>query len=319
MHPRIDPSPELRQLAALQGGVLTTLQAEKFGIGRHGQQRLVRQGLWQRPGPGLLLVHGQPPDWRAWAWAGVLRAGEFARLGGLAAGHLCGLVDSTPDEIVVLHPHVRRLLDTPPVRFRRERDGVRNARSVGSPPRTRIEDTVLDLCTDSPQPSGESAAHWITVAVQRRLTTTHRLLSALNQRPRVSGRRELAELLGDTGAGAQSPLELRYLRDVERAHGLPRGRRQVRDTRTNTLVYRDVYYQQYRVLVELDGRIGHQGAGRFRDFRRDNAALIVGDVTLRYGSADIDQDPCSIAMQVGELLIRAGWTGLPERCPRCQR
>lgn len=35
-------------------------------------------------------------------------------------------------------------------------------------------------------------------------------------------------MLSDVDTGAESPLELRHLRRVERAHGLPQGRRQRR-------------------------------------------------------------------------------------------
>lgn len=43
----------------------------------------------------------------------------------------------------------------------------------------------------------------------------------------------------------------------------------------------------YGLLIELDGRIGHTGDGRFRDMRRDNAAATDGLATLRYGWHDV--------------------------------
>jgi hypothetical protein len=108
---------------------------------------------------------------------------------------------------------------------------------------------------------------------------------------------------------------VRYLHDVERAHGLPTGERQSRSTAGDV---RDVLYRRYATVVELDGRLGHEGLGRFRDMRRDNAATLDGDVTLRYGDADIRTEPCAVAFQVAEVLIRRGWGGLPTRCRRCR-
>jgi hypothetical protein len=58
-------------------------------------------------------------------------------------------------------------------------------------------------------------------------------------------------VLVDVRDGVRSPIELDYLRDVERAHGLPVGQRQF--ARRNTEA--DVYYTDYGLLVELDGRL----------------------------------------------------------------
>jgi len=70
-------------------------------------------------------------------------------------------------------------------------------------------------------------------------------------------------------------------------------------------------------VVELDGRLGHDGVGRFRDMRRDNHATVDGEVTLRYGSADVNGEPCLVARQVGEVLVLRGWRGEFRLCPSC--
>ena len=160
--------------------------------------------------------------------------------------------------------------------------------------------------------------HWITVAVQRGLTTPERLRRRLLERSRICDRSHLLELLDDVDEGAESVLELRYLRDVERPHGLPTGVRQVPAVSRGRGVRRDVRYAEYGLLVELDGEVGHAGEGRFRDFRRDNAALLSGEVTLRYGWVDLDDEPCLVARQAAEVLMRGGWPGPFVRCPRCQ-
>ncbi|QDP95145.1 hypothetical protein FOE78_03745 [Microlunatus elymi] len=227
MYSRIDPSPELRRLAELQAGVVTREQAVGLGFGVRGQRRMVDQGHWQRLSPGILLTHGLSADWLALAWAGVLRGGDTARLSGLSAAYLHRLIDEPPDRFVILIPGEQRRQSEPPWTFRRERPGVRRARSVGGPPRTTIEDTVLDLSDGGFPEAGRSALAWVTDAVQRRLTTVERLSRALRQRQRLAGRSVLAAILSDVEEGAHSVLEHRYLVRVERAHGLPRGARQV--------------------------------------------------------------------------------------------
>ena len=123
-----------------------------------------------------------------------------------------------PEPLDVLVPRARRADIAGPWRFIRETAGVR-ARSVGDPPRLPVESTVLDLADT--RDAGEVVG-LVTTAVQRRLTTVKRLRQELGRRARHRHRALLGDLLADVGAGADSPIELRYLRDVERPHGLPR-------------------------------------------------------------------------------------------------
>ena len=58
-----------------------------------------------------------------------------------------------------------------------------------------------------------------------------------------------------------------------------------------------------KLLIEFDGRVGHADAtGRFRDLNRDNAALVSGRPTLRFGWVDVHEYPCAAADQVAHVL-----------------
>jgi very-short-patch-repair endonuclease len=153
------------------------------------------------------------------------------------------------------------------------------------------------------------------MAVQARRTTPQRILRAAESRHFMGRRRLLRSILDDVRVGVRSPIEHDYLHKVERAHNLPQGRRQ--SGRRNTEV--DVLYEEYRLIVELDGRLGHQGMGRFRDMRRDNAATTDGLATLRYGKADVVGVACDVADEVGRNLMLRGWEGPQSRCPHCRR
>jgi hypothetical protein len=157
--------------------------------------------------------------------------------------------------------------------------------------------------------------NWLTMAVQSRRTTPKRILQAAESRHFLPQRALVRAVLGDVAAGARSPIEFDYLNLVERAHGLPTGRRQA--SRRGTEV--DVRYDPYGLLVELDGRLGHTGMGRFRDMHRDNVATTDGLATLRYGKADIFGVPCEVADQVGRNLMLRGWEGPGHACDRCLR
>lgn len=294
---------------------MTREQAIGTGFGLAGINRMVRSGQWRRISSGSYFTAPIDPSWMALVWAGVLIGGDAARIGGLAAAHLHGLAARPPGQILVLvscrgaPPSVAG-----PWWFRRERPGARLARTVGAPPRLTVEDTVLDLFID-PHGDVRVAVSWVTTAMQSRLTTVDQLRRAAAARHFLPRRRLLAELLGDVAAGVRSILELDYLRNVERAHGLPAGRRQVRRRNTEA----DVLYDEYALLVELDGRRGHIGSGKFRDLLRDNAATSDGLAALRYGYGDVADVPCEVAWQVGGNLIQRGWPGPIARCDRCRR
>ena len=309
MHRRIDPSDQLLALAAHQGGVVGAEQLIPLDFTLRSAERLVHQRSWMRLATGVYRVGVGEPSWEGLAWAGVLLGGPRARLGFEAAGHLWKLVDEPPAHITVLVPHGRPIADRGRWVFQQERAAARSARSPGSPPRTTIEDTVVDLCT---QTEARALPGLLTRAVQGR-TTAQRILACVDERARVRHRDLLHQMLGDVAQGAESPLELRYLTEIERPHGLPRAERQVR-SRSGKYV-RDLRYEEWATIIELDGRV-HIG-GRFRDMERDNEALLGGEVTLRYGWPDVTERPCLVAWEVAALLIRRGWTGVPTRCRLC--
>lgn len=312
VHARIDPSAELLSLAAWQAGVVTAEQAAAFDITRGPVTRLIRDGRWRRVTKGLYYASERTPDWNALAWSGILLGGPEARLGGEAAGHLFGL-NKPPRLIEVMVPWTSVLKERESWRFVRERPGVRSARSVGCPPRLSVEDTVIDLAERA---TDEQVIALVTGAVQNRLTTAGRLRRTVAARSRLRHRHLFGDLLTDVAAGVHSPLELNYARDVERAHGLPRGKRQLRSRRGS--YYRDVTYEEFQLIVELDGRLGHDGLGRFRDMRRDNLAILMGQLTLRYGWFDVVDRPCQVAWEVAAVLAARGWTAVPSRCHRCR-
>jgi hypothetical protein len=284
---RHEISSRLLHLATLQDHVITREQALAHGLSRHSVDRLVVSGAWRRLASGIFLTVPLEPSWDSLAWAGILLGGESARLGPESSGFLHHVLPEVSNPVDVLVPRTRRIDVNGPWRFIRERPAARPARSVGNPPRLTVESTVLDLA--EARDAGEVVA-LITTAVQRRL-------------------------LVDVDEGAESPIELRYLRDVERTHGLPKGQRQ--QSRSGLPFQTDVDYKEFGLIVELDGRVDHEGFGRFRDMDRDNRHALVHALTLRYGLYDLASRPCGVAFQVYRALAERGYLEVFLRCRRC--
>ena len=295
---------ELRTLMAAQSGVVTLRQAIAHGLSDTSVRRLVRQERWERVAPGVFRAVGAT-GWLTKAWAGLLAAGDDAVIGGLAAGHLAGLWPTPPERITVWTGG-RQIRVVDPWDFRR---GLRVGR--GKPSRVAPEVAVAEACADVPR--GEAISLLFSAMGSRRLPVD-RLRAELERRRTQRHRGILLEALGEWDDGVESVLESRYERDVERRHGLPTALRQrslSRGTRS------DAVYEDGGVIVELDGRLGHEGAGRFRDAERDNRHTLRGFATLRFGWSDVTQQPCRVARLVGETLRSRGWGGTPHRCPRC--
>jgi hypothetical protein len=243
---------------------------------------------------------------------GAARVGETATASHVTAAYLAGLADEPGDLIHVTVQPTRRIsgrVEGVVVHYAERLAMIRQPARL--PPRTRIEETVLDLVAAAR--TVDEVATWVTRACQRRLTTPDRLARSLATRKKIRWRAPLEAMVADVAHGAQSPLEIEYLRRVERAHGLPPG---VRNRRwaDNRVTWIDVDLAEFGTRVELDGRVGHEDEGRFRDRRRDNRSTVSGKATLRYGHAEVFGDPCGVAAEVAAVLQAHGWAGHARRC-----
>jgi predicted transcriptional regulator of viral defense system len=277
--------------------------------------RRVESGRWQQLYRGVYAVFTGKPHRDTWLWAAVLRAGPGAVLSHQTAAELHGLIDSPAETIQVTVPSTRRI--TTPGLVIRISARVEQARQpCREPPRTSIEETVLDLTQLAR--TFDEVCGWITRACGRRLTTEERLRAAMASRKKMRWRAALDDILAAAGDGIHSVLEYRYLRDVERAHGLPRSKHQVRVVIDGRPAYRDAYYEEYQVAVELDGKMAHPDEERWRDNQRDVKAGIQGIVTYRYGWRDVYGHPCETAALLARILRQHGWQGTAVPCSsRC--
>ena len=302
----------------LQSGVLARWQALELGLSPDVIRERLRRGRWQMMYPGVYACFtgaiGRPPA----LWAAVLHAGPGAALSHQTAAQLHGLSGCDRDSPIHLTvPAARHPQPVPGLAIYRSDRGAAARHPTRLPPRTRIEETVLDLTQAAP--TFDDAFGWLSRACADRLTTPQRLQHAITAHRKLRWRAELGAALAEVRDGAHSVLEHRYIRDVERAHGLPAARRQAKTVRAGRSEYRDNLYQDYGVAVETDGAAAHPESARWRDIARDNAAASTGIITLRYSWADVTRRPCLVAAEIAAVLGTRGWRGRPTRCtPHCQ-
>jgi hypothetical protein len=306
----------LDEVARGQAGVVTRAQVFACGLSKAQLAGQVIAGRWQRIHRGVYATFNGPLPRRSVLWAALLRAGPGAVLSHETAAELVGLSERPSRRVHVTVPERRSPARIAGVVTHRATHAEVIRHPTRMPPQTRIEDTVVDLTQTAAHV--EDAISWLARAIGSRLTTVPRLLARFQARPKLRWRALLYAALGDVEAGCHSLIELKYLRDVERAHGLPRSQRQARREAPSDVgsQYDDVRYRRYATRVELDGLAAHPEHERWRDMRRDNAAVIEGDRVLRYGLWDVDSHACQLAVQVASVLRTGGWRGLPRRCTR---
>lgn len=309
---RVELGGQFEHLTRIQSGAISARQLAILGLSRETIAGRVGSRVWQRPELGVYVVFSGPLPPTTRMWAAVLRAGSGAALSHRAAAVATGLLDTLPRRVQVavpVHRQVRGVLNG--VEVRRRRHLPDHIHPAQSPPRIRLEHTVLDLADECE--TERDVVAWVTTAVQQGRTTSERLRSALMTRSRTPWRRFLLSLLADVDAGAHSPLEYHHRLRVHLAHGLPDGQRQRRAAAPGP-VWVDVELATYSLVIELDGRVGHEGDGRFRDRRRDNRNAVHGRATLRYGHAEVFGQPCEVAAETALVLRERGWAGEPKLC-----
>ncbi len=303
-----------------QEHVFTRQQVLALGADEALIRRMLRRREWSVIHPGVMVDHTGVPSRIQREWAAVLYYSPAA-LAGPAALARHGVRSGrdgvrTEPGIDIAVDRGRRVRALPGVRITRISDFDAHVLPNLSPPRLRLEHVVLDL-------AGAAADDLEAVAIladacRSRRTTGVRLLTALEQRPRLRRRRFISRVLADVSAGTNSVLEWLFVTQVERPHRLPVAKRQRAMTQRHGAGYRDVEYLAWGVVVELDGRIGHELAlDRWDDLDRDVDAALDGNITVRLGWRQVEE-PCRTASALGRILAARGWAGTPAICsPGC--
>jgi hypothetical protein len=309
------------QCLEAQAAAIARRQGQDVGVDPETMRTRVRSGRWQRLQRGVYAAFSGDPARETVLWAALLRAGPGAVLSYQTAAERHGLIDEPSAIITITVPASRHpaQVKIPGVAIHRSDAILRTRHPAMLPPCTRVEDTVLDLIQSAP--TFDDAYAWICRAVGRRRTTADRIRQALDARKKMRWRRELVVALGDVSEGALSLLEYRYVHRVERPHGLPSARRQVRISQRTGNRYLDNLYEQFRVGVRSTGprRIPPTSSGATSaaiTLTRSSASLRSGSDFSTWVIADARPRPTSppyCACAAGRVM-RVPALGRPAPC-----
>lgn len=305
---------ELVTLITAQSGVVSRQQASEMGLQPHDIKRLRRRRAWRAVYDGVYVNHTGPLTSSQRVWAAVLRYAPAAVCGPTALALHTRTPLAVSEAVHLMISDQRRVTPPPGIEVTRRRD-MSIVRWDRQPPQVRFEDAVLQSAFQVSSPSDQVEV--LAKAVRSRRTTAWRLLEAFAHWPKAPGRRWLTTVLGEVASGVHSVLEREYLYRVERPHGLPLSKRQVRTELGGAITHKDVKYRW--LVVELDGWQFHSTATqRDHDLDRDLDLALAGEQSVRLGHEHVVVRSCETAAKVGTLLARLGWEGEPHGCgPGC--
>lgn len=284
------------QAAKFQCGVISHFQLTKLlGWPASAVRTQIDSHRWQRVHVGVYAVTtGKLPIESLW-WAAHLKCGGASALTGSSALQAWQIArPQDPIELQVPNASSGR---TPGLEIHRTRNLLATRSPKGLPPAVI---PVAALLSASNRLEASAVIELVSTAFQKGRVSPVQLQRELS-RMRVRHRKLLTELAREGQGGSTSPLEIAGVRNVLRAHGLPEGDGQVREYTSGRVAIRDRVI--HGLIIEFDGQLGHaNAAGRFRDLARDNAAVLSGRPTLRFGWTDVHQEPCHAADQVAIAL-----------------
>lgn len=309
---------QIADLITLQDGVVLRRQALDRALTPNDLRRLIRARQLVRVHPGVYVNHTGPLTQPQREWVAVLAAwpAALSHESALVVAGVANPRSGRGDDLVHVAMGHHRSVRLPPWAVpHRISDLDRRVQWNLAPPRLRIEEAAIALAAAATSELDSIAT--LARVVSSRRTTASRLLTALKGRTRIQRRAFLRRVLEDVETGTCSALEHGYLTRIEQPHGLPRGVRQATDPACGRL-YRDVLYEDYGQVVELDGQLFHTGAReRDRDLERDLDAAATGKDTIRLGWGQVFERPCRTAARIGGLLRTRGWPGPLNPCVDC--
>jgi len=298
-----------------QDGVIARWQARRFltdGAIRHR----VASGGWRRAHRGVFLTYnGRLTDTQRW-WIAVLAVspptgestvdGYAAWLGGITALQAIGLRGIRSDGVHILGVHTLRTAMPGGATLHRTTHLPNEDKNPWvRPPTTTPARSVVDAAAWAR--SSDEARLIIAASFQQRLVRAPDIAEVLDRRPAVRRRLLIIETVRDCAGGSHSVGELNITALCRRAR-LPLPTRQLRRRdAAGRLRYLDACFDDWKLVVEIDGA-HHADVGQmWDDCARQNDLLLAGYVVLLYPVYVVRNQPQRVVAEIRAALLAAGW------------
>lgn len=264
------------------GQAFTRRQLERR-FGGHALRDALEQGPLV---PMLPAVFGVAPThgFSCRALAASLWLDERGILGGTTSLRLLTLLDRDPPQVTGIVPTGSRLKTPPWLKLYRRNVQV---------PRSWADDMFVARADHALVQAWQPGREGVVIdAVRRRMVRVSAIANAAERYPRVQGRRDLQRLLTHLEGGVESYLEWIATTQVFTGPEFAEFERQVNARVDGRRYVLDMWHEQARLAIELDGQAYHSGdVARQRDVTRDADLATLGVLTIRFTYADITGRP----------------------------
>jgi very-short-patch-repair endonuclease len=269
-----------------------------------------RTGRWQSPHRSICVAHSGPitANQRLWIASLAVGNGRPAPLAGLTALSRHGLRGYASSAIHTLIPARSKETNRPSgVVVHRTTIFRPTDLQLGNPPLTRPARSVLDAASWATD--DDRARAIVAAAFQQRVVTEPAINEVLSRMKRAKRRALVAETARDAAGGSESISEHDFLR-LCRHGGLPAPARQtVVEDNKGRRRYRDAYFEEWQLHVEIDGG-QHMDIGNWwADMKSQNEMWIAGDRVLRFPAWAVRHEPEAVIVMIRQALQAAGWRG----------
>ena len=292
------------RVASEQEGVLSRRQLADLGVTRWQIRAELRAGRWRAVGRQSVVTHTGPLPLAPRHWVAVFEAGPRAFLDGSSALVAAGLTGfETPTVRVSVPRGARVYRRLPGVDIRQTRRWAADDVTGSGLPRARVEVAAVRAALWAR--SDKQAALVLTMVVQQRLTTAERLAEE-SLRVRRDRRRSLMHaVVLDLLGGVRSLGELDVVRECRR-RGIPEPTKQVLRKGRNGRYYLDLLWEEWGLVVEVDG-IQHAWANQVvGDALRQNDLSLQQLTVLRLPLLGFRVARDEFFDQIEQALIDAG-------------
>jgi very-short-patch-repair endonuclease len=294
----------VRELGAVQGGVVSRRQLYAAGLTRWQVRAQLRARRWQRIADQSVCLHNGPVTELGQWWAAVFQGGPRACLDGASALMAGGLERFSVDRIRVSVPRGAKVRRTAAHDIRQTRRWDPADLAPAGIPRSRPEVAAIRGALWAK--TDRQATYLLTVTVQQGLASAAALAREALRVRRDKRRSLVHDVVGELLGGARSLGEIDVARELRR-RGLPAPTRQSLRRDKRGRYYLDLHWPEWRLVLEIDG-IHHTWVENVvGDALRLNSLAISGDTVLRLPLLGLRVCADDFFDQVEQALRTNGW------------